>query len=404
MNKPKDWCKAIFILPLTAGNCKNKIHQNYISHDGSIAGLIMLTSLVVILAEVIYICNSFQHTNKTAPDISRPLLIVLNCTGILSCISVGIREQLRKRYILDTKSHDKSKFLKLKFLCLFCLGCVVYRILKIAVHVKCKVYVRINDSLGVAILYDTSCVSFYLVQTCFIYYFCKYKFVNSLFTFYGLIIIVLTNISSWTYEATEEHDFSKRSLENTTDRCLERNTSFSVISLFQNARPFTEPMLTEYPLLCLIFLSGIWPRTLNKPCNMDSNESYGASEMTTLLQSQSSISSRPETVPRKLGVTYCIILISGMIHLPSLVVQVLRIYGDLGEDYFWISSLTTSLEYTVLLLALVGCFHAMKHQCRPRKENTSYDIGNVLLILCFIITTGTFTLPFIEEQMFPIST
>lgn len=117
MNKAKYWCKAILVLPLTAGNCNRKRHQNNISHDGSIAGLIMLTSLVVMLAEIIYICNSFQHTNKTAPDISRPLLIVLKCIGILSCISVGIREQTRKRYILDTKSHDKSKSLKLKYVC-----------------------------------------------------------------------------------------------------------------------------------------------------------------------------------------------------------------------------------------------------------------------------------------------
>ncbi|CAC5379551.1 unnamed protein product [Mytilus coruscus] len=405
MNKAKDWCKAIFILPLTAGNLKNRIHQNAISHDGSIAGIIILISLVVMLAEIMYISHRYQKKNKTAPLISRPVLIVVYYIGILSCIFVGIREQIRKRYILDTDSHDKSKSLKLKFLCLFCLGCVVFRILKIAFHVECKVYVRTNDSLEGAILYDISCVSFYLVQTGFIYYFCKYKFVNSLFTYYGLIIVVAANISSWTHHANSEHGLLRNSLENNTDRCSHNNSSFSVSQLFQNARPFTEPLLTKYPLLCLIFLSGIWPRTTNKPCNIeeDCNESNEASEMTTLLRSQRSISRRPDPVPRKLWITYCTILISGMIYLPKLVTELLRIFGDLGADFFWISSLTTTLENTVLFLALARCFHAVQRQCRPRKEKTSYDIGSVLLILSFIITTGYHIL-FLMMQILPTFT
>ncbi|XP_052057491.1 uncharacterized protein LOC127698176 [Mytilus californianus] len=395
MSKAKDWCKAMFILPLTAGNFKKEMHYNYISHDGSIAGLIMLTSLVVILAEIMYICNSYQQKSKTAPDISRPLLILLSCLGIVSCISVGIREHIRKRCILDIESHDKSKSLKLKFLCLFFLGCVVYRILKIAALIKCKVYVRINDSLGVAILYDISCLLFYLVQTCFIYHFCKYTFVKSLFTFYALIIIVATNISSWTYKATWEHDLSTDSAENTTYRCSESNSSFSIIQLFQNARPFTEPMLAEYPLLSLIFLSGIWPKTSNEQRNKeeDSNESFEASEMTTLLKSQSSISCRSDADARRIGATLCIVLISGMVCLPVLVIHVLRINGNLGNDFFWISfAITTILEHVILLLALVICFHAVQHQCRPCKEKTSFEIGTVLFILSFIITTGYFTL------------
>ncbi|CAC5379550.1 unnamed protein product [Mytilus coruscus] len=402
MNNAKDWCKSIFILPLTAGNCKSKRDHYHISHDGSIAGLIMLTSLVVMLGEIMYICRSFKETNKTAPDISQQLMTVLNCIGILSCISVGIREQIRKRYILNTQSYDKSKSLKLKFLCLFCLGCVVYRTIKIAVHVKCKVYVRIHDSLEGAVLYDVSCLSFYLVQTGFVYYFSKYQFVNSLFTLYGLVIIVVTNISSWIYQATGEHDLLRSSHKNTTDRCLENNLSLSVGHLFQNARPFTEPMLAEYPLLCLIFLSGMWPRTTNTQCNIeeDCNESNEASEMTTLLQSQCSASRRPVPVPRKLWVTFCTVLISGMIYLPKLVTELLRIFGDLGALFFWISSITTTLEYTVLLLALAVCFHAVRRQ-RPRKDNTAYDMGNVLLILSFMISTGYFILP-LMVQILPV--
>ncbi|XP_052102468.1 uncharacterized protein LOC127736014 [Mytilus californianus] len=404
MNKAKDWCKAIFILPLTAGNLKNKIHRYNISHDGSIAGLIMLTSLVVILAEVMYICNTFEQKSSTAPVISRPLLIVLNCIGIVSCVSVGIREKIRKTYILDIESHDKSKSLKLKFLYLFCLGSVVFRILKIAFHVECKVFVHINESLEGAVLYNISCLSFYVVQTCFIYYFSKYQFVNSLFTFYGLIIIVVTNISSWTYYATSKQNVSDTS-QNTTYRCVENNSSLSIRQLLHNVSPFIEPMLAEYSLLCLIFLSGIWPRTSHKQCCIeeDNNATYETSEMTALLQSQSIVSCRPITVPRKQVLTYCIILISGIISLPRLIIEILRLLGVIGTDFFWISSITTIFEYTVLLLALAVCFHAVQHQCMPRIENTAYDTGNVLLILSFIITTGYYTL-YLMAKILPIVT
>ncbi|XP_071150204.1 uncharacterized protein [Mytilus edulis] len=399
MNNAKDWCKSIFILPLTAGNCK--IKRDHISHDGSISGLIMLTSLIVMLGEMMYICRSFKETNKTAPDNSQQLMTVLNCIGILSCISVGIREQIRKRYILNLQSHDKSQSPKLKFLCLFCLGCVVYRTIKIAVHVKCKVYVRIHDSVEGAVLYDVSCLSFYLVQTGFVYFFSKYKFVNSLFTLHGLVIIVVTNISSWIYQATGEHDLLRGSPKNITDRCRESNSSLSLDNLFQNARPFTEPMLAEYPLLCLIFLSEMWPSTTNSHCNIeDCNESMEASEMTTLIQNQSSVSRRPVPVPRKVWVTLCTVLISGMIYLPKLVTELLRIFGDLGDRFFWISSITTTLEYTVQLLAIAVCFHSVRRQ-KPRKEHTSYDMGNVLLILSFIIATGYFILP-LMMQILPI--
>ncbi|XP_052102503.1 uncharacterized protein LOC127736040 [Mytilus californianus] len=351
-----------------------------------------------------YICNTFEQKSSTAPEISRPLLIGLNCVGILSCISVGIREQIRKTYILDTESHEKSKSLKLKFLCLFCLGCVVFRILKIAFHVECKAFVHINDSLEGAVLYDISCLSFYVVQTCFIYYFSKYQFVNSLFTFYGLIIMVVTNISSWTYHATSRQNVSDTS-QNTTYRCSESNSSLSIRHLLHNVSPFTEPMLAEYPLLCLIFLSGIWPRTSNKPYNIeeDNNATYETSEMTALLQSQSSVTRRPIAVARKLVLTYCIILISGIINLPRLVIEILRLFEVIGADFFWISSITTIFEHTVLLLALVVSFRAIQHQCRPRKENTSYDIGNVLLILSFIITTGYYTL-YIMAKILPVVT
>ncbi|XP_063415329.1 uncharacterized protein LOC134697174 [Mytilus trossulus] len=402
MNNVKDWCKSIFILPLTAGNCKSKRDHNHISHDGSIAGLIMLTTLVVVLAEIILMCRSVQETNKRAPDISQQLLTALNCIGILSCISVGVREQIRKRYILNTRSHDKSQSLKLKFLCLFCFGCVVYRTMKIAVHVKCKVYVRIEDSMESTVLYDVSCLSFYLIQTSFVHYFSRYQFVNSLFTLYGLVIIVVTNISSWVYQATREHDLLRSSPENTTDRCLESNTSLFIGHLFQNARPFTEPMLAEYPLLCLIFLSEMWPGTTNKHCNIEENcnESEDATEMTTLLQSDSSVSRRLVSVRRKVWITVCTVLISGMIYLPKLVTELLNLFWDLGTNFFWISSITTTLEYTVQFLALAVCFRAVRRQ-RPRKEHTSYDMGKVLLILSFIISTGYFILP-LMMQILPI--
>ena len=51
--------------------------------------------------------------------------------------------------------------------------------------------------------------------------------------------------------ANSEHGLLRNSPGNNTDRCSNSNSSFSVGYLFQNARPFTEPLLTEYPLLCL---------------------------------------------------------------------------------------------------------------------------------------------------------
>ncbi|XP_071150439.1 uncharacterized protein [Mytilus edulis] len=238
----------------------------------------------------------------------------------------------------------------------------------------------------------------------FIFYFSKYQLVSSLFTFYGLIIIVVTNISSWTYLASSSQNFSDIS-QNSTYRCVNNNSSLSIRHLLHKVSPFIEPMLAEYPLLCLIFLSGIWPRTSHTPgcIKDDNNVSCETSEITALLQSKTSVTRRPTTVPRKQVFTYCIILISGIISLPRLIIEVLRLLGLIGPDLFWILSITTIFECIVLLLALAVCFRAVQHQCIPHIENSLYDIGNVLLILSFILTTGYYTL-YLMAKILPIVT
>ncbi|VDI63198.1 Hypothetical predicted protein, partial [Mytilus galloprovincialis] len=54
----------------------------------------------------------------------------------------------------------------------------------------------------------------------------------------------------------------------------------------------------------------MWPSTTNSQCNIeeDCNESMEASEMTTLIQNQSSVSRRPVPVSRKVWVTLCTVL------------------------------------------------------------------------------------------------
>ena len=67
---------------------------------------------------------------------------------------------------------------------LFCVGCMVYSILRLVFDIKCKVYVNANDSVQLSVIYDISACLYYIVLSWFITFFSKYgQFKCSLSTY-----------------------------------------------------------------------------------------------------------------------------------------------------------------------------------------------------------------------------
>ncbi|XP_052068639.1 uncharacterized protein LOC127707916 isoform X2 [Mytilus californianus] len=291
MNTIKSIFRAAFVLPFTAGNVVAGRSNGKLMHDGRISGLTILSSSVIIVAEIMLTAIGIQQNKEKALDVARPCLIVLNSCGIVSCIAVGCREKQRSRQNINSSLANATKSLRLKFLCLFCFGCAIYRIIKLAVHVKCKVYLRPNDSVGQAVLFDIASVIFYIVQLFFIYLFSKQEFRRSLFTFYGLIMLVVANFSNWIYHSAHGYDFlsnnSSSHNHSNSSRCHHSKTVTSLEDYPDLANPFLDPMRLEYSLLSLIFISEMWPQMRSyvwRNHDDDNDELYVNTELTPILQ------------------------------------------------------------------------------------------------------------------------
>ena len=290
MNRVKNLLRTILILPLTAGNLNNRRQNGHFRSDGSIAGMMLLTTMVAIAAEITYVFQSIEIKHEKTEGKARQLLLVVYCTGIISCIALRLKDGSYSRLTFKINAVHVTECLKLKFMYLFCVGCMVYRVLRLVIHIRCDVYVREYDSLELSVVYDTFAGLYYIVQTWFITYFSRYgQLRSSMSTMYLLIMITVANASSWTKYATGEHGFINVGNSSSIDyygRCSPNNGTESSIEkiLFEHARPFVEPMLLEYPLLCLMFLSEMFSREhQNDRKNEDDSGEVFDSEWTSLL-------------------------------------------------------------------------------------------------------------------------
>ena len=128
--------QATFVLPFTTGIIKERRNGDFSVHDGSIAGVVLLGTSVLIIFEVI--C-SISITSSTL------LMDGLLCLAIASLILCSLLAGCRSCWRIPREPHPCDK-LKLKFLWIFCFGNITFQALTLAMHAKCEIYVNIKKA------------------------------------------------------------------------------------------------------------------------------------------------------------------------------------------------------------------------------------------------------------------
>lgn len=380
--------RAAFVMPFTTGLVKERRNDGFSVHDGSIAGVVLLTTAVIIIFETIYVLSVAS---------SKLLMIGLLCIGFaaLAFCSFMAWYHPQWRVLRTVAPSDK---LKLKFLLLFCLGNIAHQALTLAMHIECKIY---QDVLQIASYFGITWL-FHILQTTFIYYFSRFRFVNFLSLYYSLVILFITNISMWTQQSIASYKASTIHLDlnvssNIASPCDNETTLDSVTVLL---KPYLEPVLLEYCLLSLIFISEMWPKEIVHNDRTEIQEAfsteYEASTDSELLLSSESISY--QHVRSSWNRASIITLTIGAIYSASFVIiQCISIYipetrsflSDASLSYFFLGN-------CVKTALLIKCFYAFSSQLQPTvRPRKLMNLNHFIILASSVATCGYYSVQII---------
>ena len=106
-----------------------------------------------------------------------------------------------------------------------------------------------------------------------------------------------------------------------------------------------------------------------------------------------------QRVEQRFGRNCLIIFFAAVVLTPNSTLCFVRIFGKLGASYFFLSGIFTIFEYFILFIAIFRCFHIISYQCQPIERPSSYDVGDCLLVVSSIVTTGYVTLNLIIQAI-----
>lgn len=372
--------RASCILPWSAGLVKERHNGRFSVHDGSIAGVVLLTTIVIILFEIIFVLPIHK---------SRLLMVGLLCVAIVCLLLYSLLAGCRSHWIVRKKVKPSDK-LKLKFLCFFCFGNIAYQAMSLAAHIICKVH-----ETEVA-LYCGSTWAFQILQTVFIHYFSRFRFANILCLYYGLLVLFVTNISMWTQKTIYSYLIAHLKLATNTTNITNNYTCFDDIGLSKAVEilgPYLEPVALEYCLLSLIFISEMWPNhnnsTPEKREKVDESFTFGENDETApLLMSINNTVRQTESPYHKRS--YVVLVIGLAYSFFFVFVQCIFIYVPETKPYLIVSYIVFCCGNAVRIPVTIKCFYAFSGQLQPKQESRKWLNMNHFVILTTSFATCGF--------------
>lgn len=365
--------RASCILPWSAGLVKERHNGRFSVHDGSIAGLVLLTTIVIIIFEIIFVLPMQK---------ARWLMVGLVCVAIVCLLLCSVLAGCRSHWKVR-KNVKPSDNLKLKFLWVFCLSNIVYQAMSLTAHVWCNVH-EIETAL-----YCGSTWTFQLLQTVFIHYFSRFRFANILSLYYGLLVLFVTNISMWTqttissYLIAHIHHIPTNTTNMTSnDSCLDNNDLSKAVKILG---PYLEPVALEYCLLSLIFISEMWPNhnnsTPERREKVDDLFTFGENnESEPLLMSINNTVRQTES-----EISYVVLVISLVYTFTFVLVQSIFIYVPEAKHYLMVSYILFCCGNAARIPLTIKCFYAFSGQLRPKQKSRKW-----LNLNHFVILTASF--------------
>ncbi|XP_052069084.1 uncharacterized protein LOC127708280 [Mytilus californianus] len=376
--------RATFIVPFSAGLIKERRNGGFSIHDGSIAGVVLLTTAMIIIFEIIVVLPVNQ---------SRLLMVGLSGLALICLVLCSIVVRCRSTWV-EVKTVKPSDQMKLKFLWLFCIGNITYQALQLATHLLCKIY-----NLQVT-LFWTFTWTFQICQTAFIHYFSRFKFANVLCLYYGLLVLCVTNISMWTQQTFYTNRIRLEInisdlINNTISNCLYGDGLATAVGFLN---PYLQPVLLEYSLLSLIFLSEMWPKknaefeTLNNSLSRSRDDE----NQTLLVENDDQDGEHHPLLPRcsvwhKNSV--CVLVIGFLYNFSFMLIQCIYIYGPREKmtDYRKFSFDVFFCANIVRTPLIIKCFYALNGQLRSKQEShTGMSLDQFVIITSSFATCGLY--------------
>ncbi|XP_052068021.1 uncharacterized protein LOC127707487 [Mytilus californianus] len=374
--------RAAFVLPFTAGLIKDRRNGSYAVHDGSISGVVLLTTIVIIVV-VTSIALPIEN--------SRYLMIGLLFLATFSLIFCSVLVYYRSHWKYPRKPRVTDK-LKIIFLWGFCIGNIVYLATKLAVNIQCDQY----PSLVEPILYYIFIWVFDISQTAFIHYFSRFRFASMTYFYYILMFMFVANISAWTHRTIDMYydDQMLTILEkNQTDNtCNNKTTAYQTVAIL---KPFLEPLLLEYCLLCMIFISEMWPKYITETKDQADLHAYDSASHQQSCENQPLLSSRPLTLSTSHHSTnkksLCCVVFGILYTLSYSIMQCVFLYVDELKPYHLINSIYSLFGNFVTILMIIKCFYELSGQLQPKKTpRTTMNMKHFIILTTSLATCGFF--------------
>lgn len=363
---------AAFVMPWTTGLIKEYRNGGFSKHDGSIAGVVILTTIIIMIFELMVF---FPKTT------SRIVMTVLLIIAIFTLISMSLSACKNKHWTMPRRSKG-SHSLKLKFLWLFCVANITFEVVKFAIYSKC-------DQLPDVLLFYISTWIFQILQTFFLHYFSKFIFNNVLCLYYGFLVLVVTNFSLWTHRTIFTYHEAKSflNISDISGNVCNDTKSFVPMEKF---KPFLDPVSLEYCLLCVILLSEMWPRAKYPEHQsrqlQESSSKEETEEHQWLLRCNSNVPTR--TVWNRKSI---IVLFIGVLYMiVFLVIQTLFLNIDqLRKNYLHVAFAFYVCGNFIRIPLTIKCFYAFSAQLRPKSNvQTVTDMKHVIILVSSMATCG----------------
>lgn len=385
-----DTLQAAFILPLTAGFVTRRTNVGYHRHDGSIAGIVLLTSAIIFILETII-------TSTTRRSLQ--WIVGLSCLSTICITIIVLIAKCHENWTIR-REEKPVHHIKLKFLWFFCIGNIVFQLFQFIMYQLCR------NSKKELIVFWVCLWTFQIIQTGFIHKFTKSKFTNVLWFYYGLLILFVTNISIWTQQTvfTYRQDTKKTSSLSLKDASSNCSNGAWMEKGVRSLTPHLEPFLLEYSLLSFICLSKMWPRRNADICRIHLEETTETIE-TDIDERSELLSLSPSEQPRgpwnKNSIWVATI---GVIYSSSfMVLEGIKYMYPGTQKHDQVATFENMYFFAANIVRvplIIKCFFAMSNELRPKhKQGINLGLNQVIIIISSFATCGYYFLEYSQEYV-----
>ncbi|XP_052077173.1 uncharacterized protein LOC127715173 [Mytilus californianus] len=387
--------------------------------------MILISSVLVIVILAIFgIRLADSEVHKTIPYLTLRSYL---CVTIVLAIAVFIahfiiyRVKRVERITLPSTcliKVDAIAKLKLRFLWIFTFGGILYASVKV-IRVPCKAktinnyksvgcidknFTYYKDYEEANITFHCIQISFYFIQSCFIYFFIRSSFKNSWGIYYSLLFIVLANISQWAHYFSEIYkDSNTRGY-----KLVCPMSNYSIDNCYweivlKKIEPYLTPVEMEYFLLSMVFIAELWPSKKSYSNEVNLIETDLANEYTPLESSTRGLLKEPTCWSSRVR-TCMFVAFVVIVFLPCYIFSYLAFEENEKKAKCVNETMKTVYVFCDIFISLIEkmllimSFYMISESSylRPLKRKEGFHFHHKMLIASFLGSVGYLSLVIIS--------